>query len=126
MITEETKRIILLADTADRKKRGIDESINQLQKKIDRDRAEQLRNEAKLTKTDEELEVSRTELIRKTVDKAKQIMDQEHHLAELRKRRADIDKKASEIRHWAAQSEYDDISKRQEAVSVATRTFNSI
>jgi hypothetical protein len=126
MVTEETKAIMAMADAADNKKRQVEDAIKQLEKKRDKDKVRLLRDELAIGQMKGESEVIKTMHIRKTVNEAKQVMDENHELAELKKKRADIEKKASEIKHWTAQSEYDDESKRREAVGLARSIFQSI
>jgi hypothetical protein len=126
MPTDASKRIMSLLDAANQKKRSLDSAIDKLQTKRDADKARLLKDEMKLSQMSEDSQAVKTKHVRKTVNEAKEVMDEDHELAEMRKKRADIDKKIAEIQHWTSQSEYDDEQKRAEAVSYATSAYNSI
>jgi hypothetical protein len=126
MLTQETKAIISMADTADNKKRQVEGALKQLQKKRDNDKIRLLRDELIIAKMKGDSEVAKNMHLRKTINEAKQIMDEDHELSELRKKRADIEKKVSEINHLTGQSEYEDEFKRREAVERAKSILQAI
>lgn len=125
MSTPETKQIAQMHETAERMKRELDATLKNMENKRSQDRAKLARDELALGQLPDS-SMQATSRIRNLIQDAKSKMSDDHEVAELRRKRADIDKKSAAIKYWMSQSEYEDESLRQEAVNQARRTLESI
>lgn len=126
MLNEVTKQIMSMVEAAEQKKRSLDDAIKRLQDKRDKDKARLVRDELALAKMTGDSEVLKGAHMRKIVEETKTVMDEDHELSDLNRKRADIDRKITEIKHWTAQSEHDDERARAEALSYASKIYNSL
>ncbi len=125
MTSQETNEIMKLMDKAESKKSDITSRIKKAEDKKRQDE-EQLHDSEKRIVRKTANNVNASEELAKVVHEKSQIMDDDHELAELRKNWADLNNKIAQIKQLTGQSEYEEESKRREALAQAKSLYNSL
>jgi len=126
MIKGATKEILNMIKRAEQKKTQLEQKLHALQSKKERDIQRLRRNEFEATNSSNDRNLYGSSYLKNIYEDKKTIMDDDHEISETKREIISVDKKIREIKHWTAQSEYEDDFKRREAVDNAKRILQSL
>lgn len=126
MATLVTNKIIKLIESAEDKKRDLEDRIKNAEKTKDKHKSKFRAAEFATAAIIKDPAADSAVHLKMIASESSKMMDEDQHITELKRDLADITNKIGEIKHWTTQSEYGDDKKQAEALSYATKAFQSI